>query len=275
MKISIFTTIGSVGQSPDKRQDAWREALNCYEAFADEVVVVNGTGKKPDGVVSEDGKIRTVYRKWPQSFSWDFIGSQFNYGLEHCTGDWAIRADLDYFFHENTFDKIRDMLEVVDAPAVNFLKWQFMLVDRYNLKSICPIALNRRYPVKFTKDGGAHIAVSGNEINKYSLPNSRIEFFNYDWSFKDKKIVAREMHRFAVARKIYYGKDDGWGAESETKALEYFNTMASARIAKPSQVIPLEKHPRFIQGYLRGLKPSQFGYNGWGEYDNNYYQSLF
>ena len=34
MKISIFTTY----TEPELRNDPWREALNCYEDFADEVV---------------------------------------------------------------------------------------------------------------------------------------------------------------------------------------------------------------------------------------------
>ena len=37
--------------NPDERNDAWREALNCYESLADEVVVVG-----------ED---------WPKNFSWE------------------------------------------------------------------------------------------------------------------------------------------------------------------------------------------------------------
>ena len=36
MKISIFTSM----TDPEKRMDPWREALNCYEDFSDEVVIV-------------------------------------------------------------------------------------------------------------------------------------------------------------------------------------------------------------------------------------------
>ena len=36
MNISIFTSY----TDPEKRMDPWKEALDCYKDFADEVVVV-------------------------------------------------------------------------------------------------------------------------------------------------------------------------------------------------------------------------------------------
>ena len=36
--------------NPEERQDPWKEALNCYEDFADEVI--------------------TVEEDWPEEFSW-------------------------------------------------------------------------------------------------------------------------------------------------------------------------------------------------------------
>ena len=40
MKISIATTY----TNPDERQDPWKEAMACYEDFADEVIVTGKTG---------------------------------------------------------------------------------------------------------------------------------------------------------------------------------------------------------------------------------------
>ena len=48
MKLSIFTTM----TDPESRMDPYREALKCYEEFADEVVIVG-----------ED---------WPEEFSFDY-----------------------------------------------------------------------------------------------------------------------------------------------------------------------------------------------------------
>ena len=76
MKISIFTTM----TNPEERMDPWKEAIDCYEDFADEII--------------------TTGQDWPEEFNWDHIGKTFDEGLKKSSGDWAIRMDLDYFFHE-------------------------------------------------------------------------------------------------------------------------------------------------------------------------------
>ena len=93
-KLSIATTY----TNPEERMDPWKEALTCYNDLADEVV---RTGEN-----------------WPYEFSWDYIGKTFNESYELATGDWVIRMDLDYFFHENDFQGIRKVLsENFDKPA--------------------------------------------------------------------------------------------------------------------------------------------------------------
>ena len=84
MKISIFTTY----TKPEERCDPWEEAINCYESIADEVVI---TGKS-----------------WPKEFKWEYIGQTFQEGFEKTSGDWSIRMDIDYFFHE----KISKILKI-------------------------------------------------------------------------------------------------------------------------------------------------------------------
>ena len=77
----------------------------CYEDLADEVIVVG-----------ED---------WPDTFSWPYIGQTFQKGLEKSTGDWAIRMDLDYFFHEKDFEYIRKFLTKKDKYPVVVFKDNF------------------------------------------------------------------------------------------------------------------------------------------------------
>ena len=57
MKLSIFTTY----TDPEKRNDPWKEALNCFNDIADEVIV---TGSD-----------------WPEEFTWSQIGKYFQQGL--------------------------------------------------------------------------------------------------------------------------------------------------------------------------------------------------
>ena len=87
MKISIITTM----TNPEERKDPWKEALECYEDFADEVII---TGKD-----------------WPIEFSWEQIGQYFQKGFEKASSDWVIRMDLDYFFHEKDFKAIKKIFK--------------------------------------------------------------------------------------------------------------------------------------------------------------------
>ena len=62
MKLSIFTSM----TNPEERNDPWKEALECYEDFADEVIVVGQT--------------------WPKEFSFEYIGSVFQDGFNKSNG---------------------------------------------------------------------------------------------------------------------------------------------------------------------------------------------
>ena len=117
MKISITTTM----TDPESRKDPWREALKCYEEMADEVII---TGQN-----------------WKYDFKWNEIGEFFQEGLDKASGDWVIRMDLDYFFHEKDFLNLRKYLaKNFNQPAVAFPKCQFFTPDRYSVKSNIVIA---------------------------------------------------------------------------------------------------------------------------------------
>ena len=53
MKLSIFTSM----TNPEERNDAWQEAISCYEDIADEVIVVGDS--------------------WPEEFKFDLIGQTY------------------------------------------------------------------------------------------------------------------------------------------------------------------------------------------------------
>ena len=102
MKLSVFTSM----TDPESRNDPYKEAISCYEDFADELIIVG--------------------ENWPYEFKFDQIGKVFHEGFEKSTGDWAIRMDLDYFFHENDVGKIKKFLiNNNDSPAVAFPQYQF------------------------------------------------------------------------------------------------------------------------------------------------------
>lgn len=269
MRISGFITLSD----PDKRNDPYRECINSALDLVDELIIVDGgiTDKWRENIPNSS-KLKIVKRRWPEEFTWDFISEQFNYGLRHCFGDWAIRIDCDYIFHEDHIDLIRRGLEELsDTPAVNFLKLQVSLIDRYLIKARCPIAMNiKKCPdIRFTKDGGAHIAVGDKELDRDSLPvgaPGETGFFNYDWTFKTKKIVKHDAYRFAQSRLKFYGKDEpSWGHESPQKAFEFIRKMLIGKLKKGGKKIPLEDHPKYIQNRIKKMTKDEFGYNAWGE----------
>ena len=127
MKLSIFTTI----TNPIERQDAYMEAIESYLAIADEVVVVDGGSidGSYENIALSSAEIKNYI--WPKEWEWEQLPRSLNVGLKACTGDWVIKADIDYIFHEKDRGELRRQLESLgDFPVANFYKWQFLLVDR-------------------------------------------------------------------------------------------------------------------------------------------------
>ena len=42
---------------------------------------------------------------WPKEFKFDLIGKFYQKGFDESSGDWVLRMDIDYFFHQNNLDK--------------------------------------------------------------------------------------------------------------------------------------------------------------------------
>lgn len=313
MKISIFTTL----TDPERRQDAYLEALECYLDFADEVVVVNGSKLfnwrlediKENGHeynIFEPEKLKIINYKWPEEFDWTFISEQFQRGYNTCTGDWAIRMDLDYLLHEDDFEAVREFLERCDAPVACFPKRQFLKADRYSVKAIMPIAFNKKkYGDRIKLDSGLDLcqpSLDGKEIDKSEMPivarkvptiiadnitgkqrearlpntfeedgityvySGFIPIWNYECILKTEEVEAKEFYRMARAWGRTFGKNM-MGIDSEEYALERFLQMQTARYKATKQnVISLEQHPKYIQEAIKNLTPEQFGYDGWGNF---------
>src|SRR5687768_2197864 len=112
MKLGVFTTT----TNPVWRGDNIVDALNCYDELADEVVMINGAVDS-DKRIEIDRRLQLDYL-WPQEFSWEFIGQQFQRGYEACTGDWVVRMDIDCMFHENDFEALRGALKQADEGGM-------------------------------------------------------------------------------------------------------------------------------------------------------------
>jgi len=288
MKISIFTTLGNIGNTPDYWQYAWREALQSYLDFADEVVVVWG-GKKPSRPDPYEENLKTIDLFWPYDFSWEEIAKHFNAGLEACTGDWAIKMDIDYIIHEKDMEGWRTQLEgyLKENWAVcSFMKFTVLNVFRAYQKVHLPFIINKNslLPVKFgipTDDPGSawgyHILAQGFD-DRRGLPvgttipdemvrSTGVDIFNYDNTFRNKEKTGEHFLRFSNAR-AKAGFKRQWGNTKE-EALKKFCDMMASRIKKTSGTYkPLNHmcHPKYIRDRIKGLTVDEFGANNWNNF---------
>ncbi len=248
MKISIFTSM----TDPKERMDPWKEALSCYHDFADEVVIVG--------------------QDWPQEFSWDYIGKTFNEGFEKSTGDWIIRMDLDYFFHENSLLKIFNSLKkYYDQPAVAFPQYQIFTPDRYQVKTKLCIALNKKKYPEIKLNGGGDLCqptINGKQIKFSDVPFENIPIWQYDSVFRTKEIIGLDRARFARAWFTYFDDWGDRGGRTPEEAFEAWFKMISDRYKKHVNLLKINNHPKYIKENLKNLEQDQFGFDAFGLKNN-------
>lgn len=283
MKISIFTPLGNIGNTPDYWQYAWSEALESYSDFADEVVVVWGgdKGKCPffDGV-------EVVEMPWEYDFSWETIAQHFNMGLDSCTGDWIIKMDIDYIIHEKDMPPLRAMLEKYydeNWMVCSFLKFTVMNQQRAYQKCDLPFIVRGDmtpiirfgiptddpssawgYPILSSGFDEKRGLPTGTTISNNMIRRTGIDIFNYDNTFRNKEITGKHFLRFSDARERAGFKRE-WGS-TEEEALQKFIDMMWSRLKKTTgtyKPLNLDCHPKYIQERIKNLTPDLYGYNSW------------
>lgn len=262
MRLSVFTTI----TNPDNRGDNFTEAYRCYKDLANEVVIVDGSNEMTPDPYDYD---EYIHSPWPQEFEWPFIGEQFTRGYKACTGDWVIHADLDHIYHENDYQRIRDELEKYnDQPAVTFLKRQFILPDRFNLKSRLVVAVNKaKYGDRIKFDSGGDLcqpSLDGKYIEPGSVPEVNIPIWNYEKILKTKEQIMDDVGRMERAYKRHFGKTQYGSDGSDEDAFEKWYEAQKGKLNKPHEFVKLEDHPRVMQETIRNLKAEMWGYSAFG-----------
>ena len=131
MKISVITSY----TNPEERMDPWKEALECYENFADEVVVTGQNLK--------------------DEFEFSDIGLMFQEGFDKAGGDWVVKMDIDTFLHEKDFNKLYSaMKKFSEYPAISLRKFQFFTPERYHMKSRMAMVVNKKKFKNIKFNGG-------------------------------------------------------------------------------------------------------------------------
>jgi len=255
MRLSIFTTI----TNPEERQDPWMEALESFNDLADEVIVINGGLPFSVDIGFKFPKINEIEMPMPDNWAWEELPKRVNAGLEASTGDWAISMDIDWMFHEDDFKRIREQLESIGDPVAAFQKAGFYGTGTY-MKGYMPIAVNKRMYSELIKfgsvgdhddnlvtpiyadyknDKGVWVGIIPEKIAKVG-----IQFFNFDYTFKDDKAIEDCAFKASMARVRSFGKQD-WGiSREEAFTITKSKLRARALTATP---IALDKLPKYIQ----------------------------
>jgi len=286
MKISIMTTISD----PVRREDKWKQAIDCYLDLADEVVVVYGNGKKDRKLLDKayknnipSGKeLVVVDLPWSYEWNWIELPKHLNTGLDRCTGDWVIRFDIDQFMGKSEFDNLKQELERKCPNDINVVAIQQMNTiykKRYHLKVGKHIILrgSAKKEIRFGKIIGAKtdlcqlVEVTDYEnIDGYKLPigtkpkhfRTGRQFWNYNYLFKTKDASLEELMRFGRAHERYFGNNI-WGTTKE-QALKEFLKMMKGRYENAIHTYKLYDQPEYIRKEVENLRPEQFGFDGWG-----------
>ena len=249
MKLSIFTHM----TNPEERMDPWREALSCYEEIADEVVIVGSN--------------------WPEEFVWSHIGKTFNEGLSKCSGDWVINIPTDMFIHQNDIKNlIFNLKKNSEFPAVALPKYKFFTPHKFHLKAFEVLAINKKkFPnVSFEGGGDLCLPVLGEKLlSQNNVPISRTPLWNYDSTFRTKKIIAQDRARFARAWNRQFNDWGDRGGGTPEEAFDAWFRMIKLRLKSQTRKTKLEHHPKYIQEKLAKLESNQFGYDCFGEANKN------
>lgn len=252
---SVFTTM----TNPDSRNDPWKESLNCYNALADEVVVVGDD--------------------WPYEFDWGIFNRIYQGGFDECNTDWVMRMDLDYFIHENDIKKIKKYLKKYeDYPAIVLPQYQFFTPDRYQIKTKLCLLLNKGKFPEIQLNGGNDrmLATLNGELLTYkNVPQIKVPIWQYDSMFRTKEIIGVDRARFARAWKRTFNDYGDRGGDDPKIAFDAWFEMIKIRYTKHLFKMNINNHPKYILNKIKDLNSSQFGFSAFGLKDNiklNYFE---
>lgn len=273
MKLSIFTT----QTNSIYRGDTLNQSMDCYTDLADEVVMVNGGDSRKEMAKwrfiddLSHYEYKEIESQWPQEFDWPVIGQQFQRGYEACTGDVVIHADLDFIWHEKDFFTIRQAAQTMldnHYPAMSMWKYQFILPDRYNLKSRLVVMVNKRdFGDRIKFDSGKDLcqpSLDGKELSPNDVAEARVAIYNYEKLLKTKDQISEDQGRMERAWHRHFGEYQMGSDGTNEGALERWIRAQEGKFKKPQQAVKYKDHPKYIKETIKNLTPDQFGYSGFG-----------
>lgn len=274
MKVSAFTVI----TNPGKRYYPWIPSIQSALNFADEVVIVDGSSPELHAYHEEIfPQVKWVREIWPDEWNWDQWPIKFNKGLQACTGDWAIRFDVDYVFPHNWKKDIKPALERIgNQRTARFQKLSAFTAKKWYTKGVFQYGFNRKYkdtmygsgesktdllvPIVMEVDGPVP---KGRLVHDSEMGNTALKFFNYDHVFQTKEAVENHFYEYSKAYKRYFGETP-WGETPEESLKKFIEMMKKRKDEVQLVTIPFDVQPAVMKDTLSILKPEQWGHNGWG-----------
>lgn len=280
MKISIHTMIN--WPMKDANLYPFKEALKSFIELADEVIVVNGgEDVLPHEFIGESGgRMREVMLPWPEKWHWSELPLHLNAGFDACSGDWVIKCDSDYLFHEADIPTLKQALEEYqDWMAASIVKKVVLNRNHFMRKCEMPFCINKKlsgetikygiaenmhtdwcypiYQIKGKTEQGAPIGLS---LPEAIVRRTGVDVWDYDYFFRTKELSKSEFWRFSQAYATVF--DWSWGA-TEDEAFRVFCNQANGRLQKRILPLAIESHPKFIREKVAAMTPDMFGYSNW------------
>ena len=228
--------------NPEERMDPWKEALDCYSYFSEDLV--------------------TVGQDWEEEFKWRKIGQVFQEGFEKSNGDWVLNMALDMFLHEKDRDKLYYYLKKYeDEPALALPKLKFYDPYRYQISYFETILLNKKKFKNIKLNGGPDLCIptlNGKLLEAPNVKVLKIPLFNYDTTFRTKEVIAKDRARFARAWFREFNSYDDRGGSTPEKAFNAWFSMIDERYKNHTNKFQIDNHPYFINNYLQKLNIVHF-----------------
>ena len=244
MNLSIYTHM----TNPEERMDPWKEALDCYSYFSDDVF--------------------TVGDDWEEEFKWNKIGEVFQQGFDLAEGDWVLNIALDMFLHEKHKDKLLYLLKKnEDEPALALPKLKFYDPYRYQIMNFETILLNKKKFKDIKLNGGRDMCIPTLNGVLLEMPNVKflkIPLFNYDTTFRTKDVIAHDRARFARAWNREFNSYGDRGGGTPEEAFSAWYSMIKERYKNHTNSFDINDHPMFIKNKLMNLDEDRFGFDLFG-----------
>lgn len=297
MKIGAFTIM----TDGDYRQDPWRESIRQMLQVFDYVVVVHGSALDAEKINKEfnslaEKRLILKYLYWPQpEWSYEELPKHLNLGLntlKELGCNWGVKLDIDMAIHEKDESLLRTYLSRAERGGhwlMRLEKYQFFKPNKCYEKGKIPIAVNLSKPImygfdfdKYTdlcqpiKYDGQEAIVNGKptgipagrKINDYSIMDSPVHVWNYDYTFKTEERASELIYEFDKAHERFWGQGySGKRGDEITKesAMHDFIMLSSGRWQKMIKDKKIEDHPKHFIESLKSLSYAQFGFGLWGK----------